>query len=49
MPVAQRQGKLRVGEVREGFLVEVVQAYLREIVGLIPDHHNKRNCNLFAG
>lgn len=26
----------------------LVQAYLRDFVGLIPDHHNKAHHNLFA-
>lgn len=38
---------MRVREVREGFLEEVVQAYLTDIVDSIPDHPNKGNYNLF--
>ena len=47
VPVAQR--KVRVREVREGFLEEVVQAYLGAIAGSVPDHHSTVSHNLFAG
>lgn len=34
-----------------GFYVKpcYIQAYPRDIPNLVPDHHNKANCNLFAG
>ena len=35
--------------MREGFLEEVVQAYLGAIAGSVPDHHSTVSHNLFAG
>lgn len=40
---------MKVGEVRGGFLEEVVQAYLGDFVGSVPDHCSKVTCNIIAG
>lgn len=40
---------MRVREVRDGFLEEVVQGYLGAIAGSVPDHYSIVSHNLFSG